>query len=488
MKRDQKRLRVLVDKKLYIALVVLVVTIIGYRNISIKSEVDVLRLGLNIDLNKTHIDPVDINNLSKAIISDNIYARLISYEDGILKPWLANSFVVDGNKITLIMAEAKTSSGRLINARDVKVSLERLLKLDTNTHAKLQRFLDFNDPTGPLIEVSSSVVEIKLRKSKYVKTFLRILSSSEYGIVPFSALNADLKIVDYKETTGAFYLNENKLYKNPFFKSENEYANEIQVINSGSSTDLMQLFIDGKVDILPTTVNLNQNVLEKRLSGYEFNLFKTDKIKLFLAAFGPGGLSNFTSNERAVLIRSIQKGLLKSYPIPVETEITSSFFPTIVSSEISTDVEINDVAAKIPLNFVSYTGLEDAMSGINENKSIKVNFTEDFPLEFPFAKRPESFFMMCDVAFDDDYTLYSYVLNNNIIPVSESEKEYILDNVLEMDDANSKRDVLNAFHTKAISERLVGPLFRAPYTILTRKPLVSHQTRLSASTKLWQIY
>lgn len=484
----QKQLRVPVGKKYFTVLLLLLSLIPGYRYFLVRGEVNVLRLGLNLDLNKTPIDPADINNLSKAIISDNIYGRLISYDDGVLQPWLADSFSVEGNKIVILISEARTSSGKPITAKDVKFSLERLIKKDTNTHAKLQRFLDFDLSNGAIKVVSETKIEISLKKAKFVKTFLRVLSSSEYGIVPESAVNSKLEIVDYKETTGAFFIEGNILHKNKFFKAEHDYASQVHIVTSPSSADLTQLFIEDKVDVLPTTVNLNQQILEERLNGYQYNLFKTDKIKLFLTAFGPNAISNFSPEERGILIEKVQQGLLKSYPLATETEVTSSFFPTIVSAEVAPSSVSNSIRVGKVLNFVSYTGLEKAMAGLTEEKSIKVTYTDDFPLEVSFENRPDSFFMMCDVAFDDDFTLYSYVLNNKIIPVTDSEKENLLDNVLEIDDLSQKREELNKFHNKIIRERLVGPLFRAPYTILTRKPYSSHQTTLSASTKLWQIY
>ena len=84
-----------------------------------------LRLGISIDLTTTLIDPADINNLNKAIISDNIYARLISEENGQLMSWLADSFRIEKNKIILNLGENYSSKGNLITTEDVSLSLKR---------------------------------------------------------------------------------------------------------------------------------------------------------------------------------------------------------------------------------------------------------------------------------------------------------------------------------------------------------------------------
>jgi len=38
-----------------------------------------------------------------------------------------------------------------------------------------------------------------------------------------------------------------------------------------------------------------------------------------------------------------------------------------------------------------------------------------------------------------------------------------------------------------LKEALIGPIAVAPYTIVTRKPYKSNQSKQSASTKLWLI-
>lgn len=478
-----------------------------YLNKYLQKELSInrLRLGISIDLTTTLIDPADINNLNKAIIADNIYARLISEENGQLMSWLADSFRIEKNKIILNLGENYSSKGNLITTEDVSLSLKRLILLNTNTHAKLEKFLDIKNVNT--LEQLSNVIQINSKNQITIHTqsknkanlLLKILSSGEYGIIPRSAINdKTLKITQNDETSGAFYLdkaNQVLLKKNKYFKISNqpEYANEIEVVNIPTSAKALDEFLQDKIDILPSSINLN-SVNAKKLDQY--NIFYTDKFKLFLAAFGPSIYKKTTIHERHYIIDKMKDLLRDTYPLPVGTEQANQFFSLNGDGHL-TNQQLEDISnfkknnevtsLNTKIVFQSYTGLEENMKNLLHFNNLIVKFEDEFPPEQPYEKRPNSYFAMGDVSFNTDYTLLSYYLESQIVSLPKNQVNEILNTFLNIENDAERVKFLNDIHFKIIKEANIGPLFLAPYTIVTKKPYISTQTKLSASTKLWKI-
>ena len=470
-----------------------------------KEPMEKPRLGISIDLTTTVIDPADINNINKAIISDNLYARLIADEDGQLVSWLADSFRIDENKIILNLGEHYTSSGNLITSEDVALSLKRLIILNTNTHAKLEKFLNIKNETTlnkldkVIQSVSKNQLVIHTQSKNTANLLLKILSSGEYGIIPKSAIdNKTLKITNNSETTGAFYLNKKAsviLKKNKNFINSNQsnYSDEIEIINVPTSSKALDYFLEDKIDILPTSVNLDLVNAEKLK---QYNIFYTDKFKLFLIAFGPSIYKKTSVLERHYLIEQFKILLEKTYPFPTGTELANQFLSKNGDGHLSPEQieDINKFKSSSKINilnkkivFQSYKGLENNMKSLFQIKNLDVKFEDDFPPEQPYKQRPDSYFAMGDVSFNTDYTLLSYYLESQIISISKKEADHALSEFLKIENDADRVKFINELHYKIVKDAAVGPLFLAPYTIVTKKPLVSTQTKLSASTKLWKI-
>ena len=464
------------------------------------------RLGLSTDIKKVDIDPAKIDNLTKALLSDNLYARLVTDDDGIVKAWLAKKFYIVENVIYIELDENRTSLGEMITSSDVETTLKRLLILDTNSHAKLDKFLKCDKKISKITDRCDSIEIVDNRNIKIfaasetkAQILLKILSATEYGIVPTNAVDpVSLKITSHENTTGAYQLlkTEGVLKRNQYFKSEADYFEIIKVISTDSSGSLIDLFLKNEIDIIPTTINLNKISAKEIVESDKFNIFFTDKIKLFMINFGPRMITDFSRLERHHVISNMRKLMIENFPFPLETEATDQFLSkngtgyltALQKNIIETTVKLSQESEPHePYVFQSYNGLEKSMEILSTMSKINLKFGDQFPPEEKFESRPDAYYMMGDISFDEDYSLLSYYLTNQLIALDLKTVDEVLTTFLRTKDQSQRSNLVNELHLKIINEAFVGPLAIAPYSIITRKPYLSKQSKMSASTKLWLI-
>lgn len=465
-----------------------------------------LTLGMVIDLKATIVDPAQIDNLDKAILCDNIYSRLVSFDDGTAKSWLAESYFVDKNSIHLTLGNNRTSSGLIITTADVEFSLKRLLVLDTNTHAKLDKFLSCSSKVSKITDKCESIQIIDNKRmilhsssNNRANLLLHVLASTEYGIVPLSAVNtATLKITDYGNTTGAFYLdsrnNQTILKKNSHFSLANDFPDSIIIKELPNSQSVTEALLHGGIDIATTASNTSEaDAFSLEASG-KFNVFYTNQIKLFMVAFGKKFIESSSVGQRKHLTAEVRKVLLKQYPLSSGTEATDQFLSKTGDGRLSDaqKFKLDQIAPEnfskdTKIDFISYKGLEASTSDLETISHLNVHYSSDFPPEHPFENRPDSYFMSGDISFNVNYSLLSYYMTNQITAVEKEYAQSYLEKFLDAANESERLTLVNEFHFTILNRGLIGPLFVAPYTVVTRKPFSSHQTKLSASTKLWKI-
>ncbi|MBC7420082.1 MAG: hypothetical protein H7328_05085 [Bdellovibrio sp.] len=465
-----------------------------------------IRMGMVTNPQKISIDPAKIDTLDKAILCDNLYARLITYDDATPKSWLAKTFFIKDNNIFIELQDSLTSNGTKITAQDVAFSLKRLLSLDTNTHAKLDKFLscseDFkniNDPCDSIEIVDEKNLILHTISNSKAEVLLKILASTEYGIVPKSAVDPkSLKITDYTNTTGAFSISSfsknTTLKKNTNFTFSLNFPDTVEIIGSVSSDELLNDLIDNKIDLITTSNNISAAKAKEFESTNIFNIFYTNQIKLFMIAFGPKIISTTSSAQRTSLINKIREILIHQYPLSAGTDETDQFLTKTGDGRLSSKQKqelTTRTSEELPIEskyiFHTYKGLEKSMSNLKNIENLDLRFEDDFPLETTYEKRPSIYFLSGDMAFNVNYSLLSYYLGNQIVAIEHSEAEQLLEKFLNTESEDKKQELINMIHFKILNEALVGPLFVSPYTIITRAPYESFQSKLSASTKLWKI-
>ena len=143
-----------------------------------------------------------------------MYSKIFHYDDsGFIKTNTLKNFYWEKGIFTLSFKEnLKTSKGVTWGAEDAFLSIKRLLILDKNTHGKLKSFLCPKENLLTLADNCSGLSRLdnkilfKIKKGQ-MKILIELMTTGEMSIIPKGLINKQtLKISDYSETTGHYYL------------------------------------------------------------------------------------------------------------------------------------------------------------------------------------------------------------------------------------------------------------------------------------------
>ncbi|MCO5143639.1 MAG: ABC transporter substrate-binding protein [Oligoflexia bacterium] len=160
--------------------------------------------------------PEDISTIPLYHLHFNLWDTLIGEKGSAA---IANGVTVNKENTIYnfeISNNAKFSNGRIITADDVKKSLERLIEREENGHIN-------GKSTIKDIRVKN-VNQLEIELHKATPSFLFMLSTPEFGIVPKENLDEKGNIINLDVTSGAYFLKkvdvvsqEVVLEKNPYY-------------------------------------------------------------------------------------------------------------------------------------------------------------------------------------------------------------------------------------------------------------------------------
>ena len=139
-----------------------------------------------------------------------LYSTLFehNYENSRIVTGLADSFI--GKKTTSYKLETRDKDSIWeSNYFRRKIFIFNSISLGSNTHGRLERFLDIDDGSRDKIESQIEVVNdfrIVIHTKGNREAFVRTLTTIDFAIIPESATDPKtLKIIDYSENSGPYY-------------------------------------------------------------------------------------------------------------------------------------------------------------------------------------------------------------------------------------------------------------------------------------------
>ena len=180
---------------------------------------------ISYDITDNILDPTDTTITYKYQLLDNLNIKLIDLnKQNDYELLLAESIDTSADKKTyrIKIRDAVFSNGDSIQARDVINSLKRLI-LSGSSHVPLknhvqdaERLTRIEDNISGLVEISTSTLEIKLKKP--VKDFLYYLTLADTGILHKTLhLKDKISLSDYIIVSGAYTLINKTLIANTRF-------------------------------------------------------------------------------------------------------------------------------------------------------------------------------------------------------------------------------------------------------------------------------
>ncbi len=156
----------------------------------------IIRVALQGKIPAGQLSPENISTIALYHLHYNLWDTLITSDQSSA---IARSFRVSPDNLTLsfeIDPDAKFSNGRSITAADVKSAFERIMAREENGHINAKsviRKITASSPTGLRIDLLAPT-----------PSFLFLLTTPEFGIVPMEALDGSGNVTDLSVTSGAF--------------------------------------------------------------------------------------------------------------------------------------------------------------------------------------------------------------------------------------------------------------------------------------------
>lgn len=163
------------------------------------------------------LSPENISTIALYHLHYNIWDTLLAPGQSSA---VAKSFRVSSDNLSIffeIDPEAKFSNGRAITAGDVKSAFERIMAREENGHINAKSVIRKIAATGP--------TALTIELSAPTPSFLFLLTTPEFGIVPSEALDSAGNVTNLTVTSGAYTVSkadpENqtiRLVRNKFFR------------------------------------------------------------------------------------------------------------------------------------------------------------------------------------------------------------------------------------------------------------------------------
>lgn len=475
-----------------------------------------LRVAFPYDKPVSFYEPTQIHLAPEYIFLENTYSPLVEFsaKDGEVIPSVAESFEWNGDDLHLkIRGNLKTVSGNPITADDVEFSLKRLLVLSSNTHGN---FRDLVCEDKPIKNVDENCAGIKklgntiiLKAGKRKAFLIPMLAAIDFAIIPRSSVDEKtLKITNYKETSGPYYVSEDDgkghvtLKANTsHFRYRAEMPQSIYLIptDTKNSTASLKDFKEGKVDFITTIDSARPEEiikLSREIGGT--TLHTTMKIRSFVLTFTKRGLAELSARERRLIGKTVKNAFIQQFKNMPGYEITDQFFPAFGEGGLKEEVidpiveKMNESEGKIikPLKVAivrigDKESFEKMLNPLFKDIAIEMSGPPEFTKYAHPEDEPHFFLAGPDTGFLEDIGLISYSLSAGLFGKNKSEREKWLGNYMSTSSKEERLQKLRDLHKEVLSNPVIVPMMVAPYTALARGSWSIDLPQYFANNPLW---
>jgi hypothetical protein len=508
-------------KGIVLFLSTIAVVLFFYRGKGMKND-KMLRVAFPRYNNSSYYDPVKIQFATEYIFLENIFSPLVEYStDGQLVSGVAGKFYWKGTDAYFeIRSDLKTIDGKKIDAYDVELSLKRLLILGGNTHGDLKSLICPNDKITKLTDTCSNM-EVKdngktlVIKFKEIKPFIfPMLAAIDFAIIPKDSIDLKtLKIIDYRNTSGPYYVKKDDpegniiLSANPFhYHYSKNMPQEVHLIPSAKKnrSESLDLFLNNKVDHITTTDKVYPVELIHFASQHKgINIHSTYPIHLYLVAFTTRGLKRFSDEERIKIGEAIKNLFLFLHSNEPEYKPVNEIFPVFGEGSLNKE-QVNEVINKYnnidekKILGKKIVGWDLYSAIINKSEILKkilprlklisihkipglVNY------ELEKIEEPDFSIRRCDVGFQEDIGLLSYYFSTDFFYLRGEEGKKWLEKYTSIPLKEERLNILRDLHYKTLITGSVVPIAMTPYAAIVRKPWKINFSKYHANNPIWRI-
>lgn len=504
---------------LYAAILILISVVVGRAIMEHNNQPQDLSLRVAFPYDKpvSFYEPTNIHLAPEYFFLEYIYSPIVEVgKEGELAPAVAESFEWKGDDLHLkIRDDLTTVSGTKITADDVVFSLKRLLVKTGNTHGDFRALVCGDHPITSVNDACPGIVtqgRTVILKAGMRKTFLLpMLAAIDFAIIPRSSVDpTTLKITNYKETSGPYYVSDDDgkgnvvLKANPkHFHYSDKMPQTVYLVPTDpkNMTASLSNFKEGKVDFI-TTIDAArpEHVIDFSREVSNSKLHTTMNIRSFVLVFTKRGLTELSQSQRVAIGKKVKEAFLKGFKDASGYQESFQYFPSFADGGLAKDevAELQDrqnkADAPLPkgLKLVAVR-VGDKEKFVNMFKDVLPEGDVDVgsPPEFTKYDRPEDMPHMFlggpDTGFLEDIGLISYSLSAGIFGMTKAEREIWLSKYMTITSKEERLEKLHALHKQVLTEPVIIPLMVAPYVALIKKGWALDFPQYYGNSPLWLI-
>ena len=478
-----------------------------------------LRVAFPKGVSASYYDPARIEYAAEYTFLQNIYSPLVEYSvSGELVSAVAEKFRWQGaNAVFHIRKNLTTIDGHTITAYDVEASFKRLFIIGGNTHGDLKNLLC----PGTKLRTLDSVCEgmgvanngnTFVLKFKERKTFLfSMLASMDFAVIPKNSIDrATMKIIDYRNTTGPYYVSRDSadgkilLSVNPgHFHWTPKIPQEVILMPSeeGDALWSINMFSSGKIDHITNKDSSDWAKISLAKGSREANLHLTYPIHLHAVVFTEKGMKRLSKTERIAIAKRLKVLFLRKYLSRPGFEETKQVIPVFGEGGLSRKQldHIENISDSVNTSkpftkeFIcwNFFGASDSELNIEFPKGHfpwigqSPSFIRDYK---KYGGEPDCYLFRGDTGFQEDIGFIYYYFGFDFFSINKDDKKQWLDTYISTRSKAERSKLLRAIHYKTLFDAKVAPVAAAPYSAVVRKPWQMSLSKFHANNPIWRIH
>lgn len=477
-----------------------------------------LRVPTLISSFRDNLKPESIDKIEEYTILNALFSPLVLFDNnGRIESNLATRFSWMNNATIAFYFDRpqKTADGHTVGAEDAARSLKRMILLDHNMHGSLadkiivpEDFHTINDSL-PAIKVENDVLYIQL-KARDAAIF-HILASADYAIIPAGSIDErTLRIIDFRNTTGPYYLESEDetaailSMNRDHFRLSDQNAAKIIYRKFSNSSVIAEAFKNHELDHIPTASSLSSRDFANLSSLEGVSIHQTRDIGLYFAAFTDKARKRFNPTERALIAKVVQERIQTAIEsLSNSAKKTNEFFHEdgigYISQEMLQKAQRNLIDRANNDGFdlktidISMEGSEifcKISSSVLQNvfRSLK---TKSISKNIGAIQNSDAdlIFSGMDVGFKEDFTGIGFAIELGIFPLSRVEGRKWLQEVAQMEASGDRAKKIEELHLRALAvDPTLIPLYRLPTFAATQNGWKMDLPTLWVTERLWQIH
>ncbi len=466
-------------------------------------------------------DPAKIHLSQEYNLLVNIYSPLLEYSvDGKLVSAVAEKFEWVGTDAHFtIRPDLRTIDGISITAADVEASFKRLFVLSSNMHGDLKDLVcqgndlkRLSDPC-PGMSVNPEQNKLILHFSERKIFLFQMLTSIDFSIIPLKSFDgATLKIVDYHNTSGPYYVKADhgngniELAANPWhFHYSEKMPQEVVLVpvNPQNSDNTLKLFDEGKINHIGTFRFPSDKLLTYAAHKKDVAVHSTYPNRLFWLSFTKKGRRNFSVQERFAIGKVIKTRISSKFTSRPGYEATEQLFPALGDGALTREHLIqlrkafqdapDPIVINRPVVIWAWNMQQDDVDFIKKlmpasrfvTDVIKLPGTVDYEKEG--LEEPDICFLSGDTSPQEDISFFSYYLNFEFLHIYGKEGKNWLRRYMATEDRKKRLAMAEELHFETLINGDVIPLAANTYSAIVKKPWAFNYSMFYATNFIWRI-